>query len=114
MASLSPLVERGNGSEVVSPTDEPALERALGFIGQPFGCGEGEEGTPARLVPAIPLENLGDPSFCADHQLRYAYVAGAMANGIGSAEIVEAMARAGMLAFFGAAGLSLPAVTRAI
>jgi PfaD family protein len=37
-----------------------------------------------------------------------------MANGIGSAEIVEAMARAGMLGFFGAAGLSLPAIEAAI
>ena len=32
---------------------------------------------------------------------------GAMANGIGSVEIVEAMGRAGMLGIFGAAGLSL-------
>jgi PfaD family protein len=46
--------------------------------------------------------------------LRYAYVAGAMANGIGSAEIVEAMGRAGMLAFFGAAGLPLTKVEAAI
>ena len=37
---------------------------------------------------------------------------GAMANGIGSAEIVEAMGRAGMLGFFGAAGLSLERVER--
>lgn len=37
-----------------------------------------------------------------------------MANGIGSADIVEAMGRAGMLAFFGAAGLSLTAIEAAI
>jgi PfaD family protein len=37
-----------------------------------------------------------------------------MANGIGSVEVVEALGRAGMLAFFGAAGLSLPAVETAI
>jgi PfaD family protein len=37
-----------------------------------------------------------------------------MANGIGSADIVEAMGRAGMLAFFGAAGLPLPTVEAAI
>ena len=46
--------------------------------------------------------------------LRYPYVAGAMANGIGSVEIVEAMSRAGMLGFFGAAGLSLDAIDTAI
>jgi PfaD family protein len=37
-----------------------------------------------------------------------------MANGIGSCDIVEAMARAGMLGFFGAAGLSLERVEAAI
>jgi PfaD family protein len=37
-----------------------------------------------------------------------------MANGIGSVEVVEAMARAGMLGFFGAAGLSLRAIEPAI
>ncbi len=57
------------------------------------------------VVPACPLENLGDPTFRADHRLRYAYATGAMANGIGSADIVEAMSRAGMVGFFGAAGL---------
>jgi PfaD family protein len=65
-------------------------------------------------VPAYPLENLGDRSFCTDHRMKYAYVAGAMANGIGSAEIVEALGKAGMLGFFGAAGLSLPTVTQAV
>src|SRR5207245_11574869 len=59
-------------------------------------------------------EQLGDPSFCEDHRLRYPYVAGAMANGIGSCEIVEEMGRAGMLAFFGAAGLSQERVEAAI
>ena len=65
-------------------------------------------------APSVRLEDLGDPSFCADHGLRYPYVAGAMANGIASAELVEAMARAGMLAFFGSAGLSLPVVEAAV
>lgn len=65
------------------------------------------EGLPiAGLVPAVLPEQLGDPGFCRDHGLRFPYISGAMANGIGSAEIAEAMARAGMLGFFGAAGLS--------
>ena len=66
------------------------------------------------FAPACRLEDLGDAAFCFDHRLRYPYVAGAMANGIGSAEIVEAMGRAGMLGFFGAAGLPLPVVEAAI
>jgi PfaD family protein len=69
---------------------------------------------PAVFVPACRPEDLGDPSFLADHRLRYPYLAGAMANGIGSVDIVEAMSRAGMLAFFGAAGLAPVVVERAI
>jgi PfaD family protein len=71
-------------------------------------------GTAGRVVfiPPCRAEDLGDAAFCRDHGLRYAYLAGAMANGIGSADIVEAMGRAGMIAFFGAAGLA-PAVIEA-
>lgn len=65
-------------------------------------------------LPACPLENLGDVAFRTDHRLRYAYVTGAMANGIGSADIVEAMSRAGMVGFFGSAGLVPQRVEAAI
>ncbi len=64
--------------------------------------------------PPLPPEQLGSSEFRRDHGLRYAYMTGAMANGIGSCAIVEAMARAGMLGSFGAAGLSLEKVTLAI
>src|SRR5262245_45640976 len=36
------------------------------------------------LLPACRPEQLGDRTFCDDHRLRYPYIAGAMANGIGS------------------------------
>ncbi len=65
-------------------------------------------------VPPLPLRALGDPGFCADYGLRYAYVSGAMANGIASTDIVIAMGKAGMLGFFGAAGLPLTQVEKAI
>jgi PfaD family protein len=65
-------------------------------------------------VPALKPENLGDESFRHDHRLRYAYVAGAMANGIASTRLVAEMARAGMLSFFGAAGLGLERIESAI
>ena len=70
-----------------------------------------------RLVgyaPALRPEHLGDPGFLTAHRLTYPYVAGAMANGVGAEEIVEAMARAGMVGFFGAAGLSLGRIELAI
>jgi PfaD family protein len=65
-------------------------------------------------LPPLPPDRLGDPAFLADHGLRYPYMTGAMANGIGSADICEAMGRAGMLGSFGAAGLSVERVTAAV
>lgn len=68
----------------------------------------------AAYLPPLTPEMLGDPAFRSAHGLKYAYMTGAMANGIGSVEIVEAMSRAGMLGSFGAAGLSVERVTQAI
>ena len=59
------------------------------------------------FLPAIGLETLGDKRFKARHGLTYPYVAGAMANGISSAQMVKTMAENGMMGFFGAGGLSL-------
>jgi PfaD family protein len=68
----------------------------------------------AAFLPPLSPADLGDPGFLAAHRARYPYMTGAMANGIGSAELVEAMSRAGMLGSFGAAGLSVERVTLAI
>ncbi len=65
-------------------------------------------------VPALPPQALGSSRFRQAHGLRLAYIAGAMANGITSTDIVISMARAGMLGFFGSAGLSLAEVEKAI
>lgn len=58
-----------------------------------------------RARSALSPSALGDARFCADHRLRYAYVAGAMGNGVASEEWVIRLARAGILGFFGAGGL---------
>ncbi len=67
----------------------------------------------AYLPPLRPSQ-IGSGAFLADHGLKFPYMTGAMANGIGSVEIVEAMSRAGMLGSFGAAGLSFQRVTLAL
>jgi PfaD family protein len=119
-----------------SPTTDPDvvqesvhdLVRQLVFVRTPHGPALAKDGTTtlgadqpsdeavplAAYIPAVRPEHLGDPTFRADHRLRFAYLAGAMANGIGSVEIVSAMSRAGMLGFFGAAGLSIQRVEAAI
>lgn len=66
------------------------------------------------MVPPCPPEQLGDPDFCRDHGLRYAYVGGSMAKGISSVAMAQAFGAAGMLGFFGAAGLPLDEVEQAI
>jgi len=67
----------------------------------------------ASLPPLYP-EWLGDRSFGQVHGVRFPYVSGAMANGIATVRMVVAMANAGFLGFFGAAGLSLPRITEAV
>lgn len=59
-------------------------------------------------------ERLGDPGFCADLGLRYPYLGGSMAKGISSVAMVEELGRAGMLGFFGAAGLPFSEVEAAV
>jgi PfaD family protein len=59
-------------------------------------------------------QDLGDRGFREAHGTRFAFASGAMANGIGSVEVVEAMSRAGMLGFFGSAGLDPGTVGRAV
>lgn len=117
-------------------TGEEAIARALQAVGKmvfivdhdgALGVGVGGRAVlgadtvgvgpsfPLRAIaPSLHPRMLGDAAFREDHGLRYAYIAGAMANGISSEEMVEAMSRAGMLSFFGAAGLSLARTEAAI
>jgi PfaD family protein len=73
------------------------------------------EGTPwLATLPAIYPEWLGDRSFLEVHGVRFPYVTGAMANGIATPALVVAMARAQMLGFLGAAGMSLERVEKGL
>ena len=57
---------------------------------------------------------LGDRGFCSDLGIRYPYLGGSMAKGISSVAMVEELGKAGMLGFFGAAGLPFAAVEAAV
>ncbi len=65
-------------------------------------------------APPLHPENLGDQRFKDKHHLRYAYIVGAMANGITSVKMVEKAGNAGLVGFFGAAGLALDQIESAI
>lgn len=98
--------------------DEAAIHRTLADLGRPvFVVRDGQgaalttDEAAARaagvlaVVPALRPESLGDPAFRTAHGVTHAYHAGAMANGIASARMVTALAGAGFLASYGAAGV---------
>ncbi|MFP2931710.1 PfaD family polyunsaturated fatty acid/polyketide biosynthesis protein, partial [Pyxidicoccus sp. 3LG] len=73
---------------------------------------------PPERAPAsrsrVDAERLGDREFRRDHNVRLAYVAGAMVKGIASPELVIRMGRAGLLSFLGAGGLDLERIEEGI
>jgi len=68
----------------------------------------------SAVAPACRPENLGDPEFVKAHGLKYAYAGGSMANGIASLRMAQALAKEGMLGFFGSAGLAPEQVEDAV
>jgi PfaD family protein len=75
----------------------------------------GSDNTPrdVYVAPLLP-EQLGDQAFCREVGIRYPYLGGSMAKGISSVAMAEELGRAGMLGFFGAAGLPLAVVEAAV
>jgi PfaD family protein len=65
-------------------------------------------------LPAVYPEWLGDRTFQEIHHVRFPYLTGAMANGIAAPALVIAVGRAGMMGFFGAAGLPPQRVEKAL
>jgi trans-AT polyketide synthase/acyltransferase/oxidoreductase domain-containing protein len=65
-------------------------------------------------LPALYPEWLGDRTFNEVHGTRFPYVTGAMANGIATTRIVIEMSRNGFLGFFGAAGLNVDQIEKAV
>jgi len=92
--------------------NEGAMVAELGGVGS-LGAGFGSGLPLAGYSPPCPPENLGDSSFCSELGIRFPYLGGSMAKGISSAAIAEELGRAGMLGFFGAAGLPLSQVEEA-
>jgi len=102
----------------VRETAYVVLDEATGGLGLAVGgtiTAVGGAGYPVvGVLPPLFPEWLGDRSFCEAHGTRYPYVMGEMAGGIATVRMVTAAAQAGMLGFFGAAGLDLPAVEHAV
>lgn len=65
-------------------------------------------------IPAVNPLDLGSRNFCQTYNIKYPYIAGAMAKGITSVKMVESLANEGLLGIFGSAGLPLDVVEEAI
>jgi len=110
----APAFEPGAIAAAAARFREPAhvvREPGGGRVGVALGggtAGATADGAALELLASLPAlypEWLGDRSFAEVHGARFPYVTGAMANGIATARLVIEVGRAGMLGFFGAAGL---------
>ena len=104
--------------QVLSDLDQPAwvvsLGGRLGLTSSGSLVSGAGAGQLAAFVPAIPAAALGDPSFRAAYNTRYAYYAGSMANAISSAGLVISLGQNGMLGSYGAGGMSPARIEEAI
>lgn len=66
------------------------------------------------VLPPLYPEWLGDRAFCTAHGARFPYVVGEMARGIATPGMVIEGVRAGCMAFYGSAGLSLPEIEQGV
>ena len=112
--SLASVLE--NLSEPVYVIDKEGKQVFTNFGTAWLGKNQAEEAALALIAytPAIRMEQLGNAAFCSDHNIRLPYMCGSMANGIASVPLVKAIANAGMLASFGAAGLMVDQIEEAI
>ena len=107
-----PLYVLGRSADVEAGPRVAACRGEARF-GAEVNLHQGERAIVGHVLPTG-LGSLGDQEFRAAHGLKLACLAGAMANGISSVELVEAMSHAGMLGTFGAAGLPLRTIETAI
>ncbi|MBK5276579.1 MAG: PfaD family polyunsaturated fatty acid/polyketide biosynthesis protein [Desulfuromonadales bacterium] len=102
--------------QTTTPVSELNMAESLRMLSRPVHLtaqGNSNESLQG-YAPALLPEQLGDREFCSDLGIRYPYLGGSMAKGISSAAMAEELGKAGMLGFFGAAGLPLAEVEAAV
>lgn len=114
-AQASAVLDRQHGA--AEPGADGALLDAIGRVREPLRLVRDGHGALALAPAGLPLdalaailpplypEWLGDRAFAEIHGCRFPYVVGEMARGIATAEMVIAAVRAGLMGFFGSAGL---------
>ncbi|SHH04279.1 PfaD family polyunsaturated fatty acid/polyketide biosynthesis protein [Streptoalloteichus hindustanus] len=104
-----------NIRQIIAATDAPCFvvrtPRGLG------ACAALPSESPVDVLaycPPTPPERLGSAEFPRRHGVRQPYMAGAMGGGVASVPLVVALARAGFLASYGAAGVDPARVDEAV
>jgi PfaD family protein len=101
---------------LINTDNDHNISEALRKLSQPVritSAGPDNRSLDVYVPPLLP-EQLGDQAFCREIGIRYQYLGGSMAKGISSVAMAEELGRAGMLGFFGAAGLPFAAVETAV
>ncbi|MEV4195022.1 2-nitropropane dioxygenase, partial [Streptomyces toxytricini] len=105
----NPSIDPAGIYQVLADLDHPCFitvtREGIGAAAGGFATADGDGLPLLAAAQPLPPERLGSAAFRAAHGVKYAYMAGAMAGGIASADMVVALAREGFLASFGAAGL---------
>lgn len=101
---------------MISPQSDHTVTENLRKLSRPVHFSAiGTDGASMVInVPPLMPEQLGDRGLCSEIGARYPYFGGSMAKGISSVAMVRELGSAGMLGFFGAAGLPYPEVETAV
>lgn len=81
---------------------------------RPPGAPQAQAATGSYQLPPTYPERLGDRQFTHDHNIRFPYVVGEMARGIATPQMVIAAAEAGLLGFYGSAGLQVDEIRKGL
>ena len=99
--------------EVLLNLEQPVFvvrhQGRIGITNQGCLAASAKEGDGIDLLSSLaplPASRFGSPEFISTYGLKSAYMAGAMANGIASVDMVAQLGRAGYLGSFGAAGMA--------
>lgn len=133
MRSDDGVAQRGIGAASSSHDQAHAIHAAIAGFRRPVALTQAPDGPRVVLLnadgswpdggaaagvlavlPALYPEWLGDRAFCTAHGVRFAYVIGEMARGITTPRMVIEGVRAGVMAFYGSAGLSIDEIARGV
>jgi PfaD family protein len=84
-----------------------------GYLGD-INNGKNPDIETLTATPPLLPQQLGDPAFLNFHNVKYAYMTGAMANGIASEEMITALGKENILSSFGSGGLIPNRIEKAI